>query len=105
MSPRNTSTCPQCRERQKARHEAEKQSLANAFKQVSQTEYERLRKEIPPEKPESETLEEYFEWEFTSRERFWFRFHFVCDVCGFDFSVHDEVDCPLNVTIEDDELN
>lgn len=100
MSSRNSALCPQCRERRLVERERHGDKLAEAYGKASQSEYERIKSERPP-KIEAETMGEYYEWEFTSEGKFWFHFHFSCDVCGFYWTHKGETQYPLDKTVQD----
>jgi hypothetical protein len=99
MSSRSSALCPQCRERRLVERERHGDKLAEAYGKASQSEYERIKSERPP-KIEDETMGEYYEWEFTSEGKFWFHFHFSCDVCGFHWTHNGETQYPLDRAVE-----
>lgn len=98
MSPREWKICPQCSARNKAARNIVRESLKANYGRITQDEYEKAKAELPPNL-ERETMGEYYEWEFTSSGKFWFNFHFACDVCGFNWSHKGTVDYPLDSRI------
>lgn len=101
MSARDYKACPQCRERRIVEIDQHAKQLEDSYGTASRSEYEKIKSEKPP-KLEDETLGEYYEWEFTSKGKFWYRFNFVCEECGFKFQHKGEVDYPIDRTIDDD---
>jgi len=98
VSSRNSALCPQCRERRLVEQAMHSETLQAAYGENSQAEYEQIKSERPP-KIEAETMGEYYEWEFTSEGKFWFHFHFSCDVCGFYWTHNGETKYPLDKSV------
>jgi hypothetical protein len=99
MSSKNSAICPQCHKRNTIERATHRERINDAYGVLSKHDYEALKKEMPP-KLEDETMGEYYEWEFTSDGKFWFSFHFSCDVCGFYWGHKGETNYPLNMERE-----
>lgn len=87
MSPRNVSECPWCRLAKDKEIRDHNNKVADAYGEVTLDGYEAL-KDQEPDPEIADTLKEYYEWEFRDN-KFWFRFNFICEECGFSFSHED----------------
>ncbi len=85
MSPRNWTTCPQCKRNASQDHASDVKVWKASYGKVPPEEYEATR---PPEKPPvvSENLREDYELWIDSDLKFHMHYHASCQDCGFEFN-------------------